>query len=121
MPGSLQIKLIIAAIFLTLLLSCGGVAWYYHGQYVDQVAKLATTEQALEATQRAAKECSDNTQTLVDQAQLKQKEVEKAQADAAIAAKVNKSKAAQILSQSSTNPNRCEAALDLIFQDKGKK
>lgn len=120
MFGLTQIKLAVVAVLLVVFAALGGTAWYYHGQYVDMVAKNATTEQALEATKRAAQECSDSTQKWIDIAQQKSDEVAKAQAKAAEASRGHQAKASQILAQTSSNPNRCQAALDFIFKDKGK-
>lgn len=114
------IRLAIGIVVITIVVILGGLAKHYHDSWVQVTADLASKQVQLEQALDAAKQCSDNTKRLADEAKDKESKVAEAQKQAALSAKKNKALASQILSLQTSNPNHCEAALDLINQHKSQ-
>lgn len=117
---STEIKLAIASVLAIIILGLGWVATHYHGAWVEareEISKLKS-EQAQLST--SAKNCSDGTDKLEEDAKKKEEQIKKAQAQAAALAKNNEA-LAQALLNAKPEGEVCAAAIKLYQNYKAGK
>ena len=104
-------------VLVVLALFIAGLAFglnHYHSKWVEVTAALAKKELELQTMSAAAQKCSDNTRKLADESAKKQKEIQDAQKEAEVLARKNKDLGNKLLSLTTSNPDKCAAAVGLI-------
>ena len=116
-----QIRLIIAALLVTLIVGLSWLANHYHNSWIEARETISRMESQYAQLSVTAKTCSDNTEALRVSTQTKDESIKKAQVQANILAKSNEVLAQSLLNAKPGDVDSCKSAIKLYQDYKTKK